>query len=103
MPPFETPPSDVYPAAVADRGNRLEAKSKAEDTEKERLWFRGRGVVAVGVELEGSGFSLERESLREDEIPDGEERREAWEEVDVEEARDASSRESRGRLLETEE
>lgn len=79
----------------------MEAKSNAEETEKERLCVSGRGVVAAGW-LAESGSSLERESFREDEMPDGDDDRELFEDEGVEEARDASSRESRARLLDGE-
>lgn len=52
----------------------MEAKSKAEETEYERLWGFGRGVEPR-LELE-RGSSFERESFLEDEMPDGEEDRE---------------------------
>ena len=71
-----------------ERGKRLFAKSKAEDIEYVREWFRGRlGSLASS--------ASSRESLREEDIPPGEE---VWDvcREGVEEAREASSRESRG-------
>lgn len=43
------------------------------------------------------GSSPDRETFREEDMPDGEDDSEAREEVGVDEAREASSRESRGR------
>lgn len=75
----------------------MEAKSKADETEKERLWVKGRwGVAPAGFEAE-RGSSADKESLREEDMPEGEDEREALEDVGVEDAREASSRESRGR------
>lgn len=70
-------PRDVYPAAVVDRGKRFEAKSKAEETEKERLWVWGRrGFALARLEAE-SGSSAERDILREEEMPEGDDDLEA--------------------------
>lgn len=53
----------------------------------------GRGVAAVSAP--GAEASFEKEFLREDEMPDGEEDLERCDENGEEEAREASSRESR--------
>lgn len=53
----------------------------------------GRGVAAASAP--GAEASFEKEFLREDEMPDGEEDLERWDENGEEEAREASSRESR--------
>lgn len=44
--PARGAPSTLYPAAVEESGKRFDAKSNAEETEKERLWGGGRGVVS---------------------------------------------------------
>ena len=87
-------PRAVYPATVDERGKRFDAKSKAEDTEKERSCGGGRGVVSWS--FGASGSSAEKETLREELMPEAEEDTEFLEVPGVEEARDASSRESRG-------
>ena len=87
-------PRAVYPPVVDERGNRFEAKSKAEETEYERWWVFGRPLAARLEEERGSSF--ESDNLRDEDMPEGEEGVDVCVEVGVEEARDASSRESRG-------
>ena len=55
-------------------------------------------MLPAGLDGE-SGSSPERDILREDDMPEGEDDREAWDDVGVVEAREASSRESRGRRV----
>lgn len=78
---------------MEERGKRLEVKSKVEDIEYDRRCGVGRGVAAASAP--GAEASFDKESLREDEMPDGEEELERCDENGEEEAREASSRESR--------
>lgn len=83
----------AYPfPLVADKGNRLVVKSKAEEIEYERLWVVGRPARL----LLSRGSSCSRDSFRDEEIPEGDD----VESVEVrssgeDDAREASSRESR--------
>lgn len=95
-------PIGAYPpAAVEESGNNVLPKSKAEDIEYDRppdLPYPDSGSPC---EKSPSGSCSSRESLREDDIPEGEEEREDLAVVSGEEdAREASSRESRGALVE---
>ena len=83
-------PKAVYPPAEVERGKRFDAKSKAEETEYDRSCRPGRSP-----EGEASGSSSSNETFLEDGVPEFDE------EIDVrlvgvEDAREASSRESRG-------
>ena len=86
-------PMGAYPfPLVADKGKRFVVKSKAEETEYDRLCAPGRPARL----LLSRGSSCSRDSFRDEEMPDGDER----ESVEVrpsgeEDAREASSRESR--------
>ena len=91
-------PSAEYPGAVEERGNRLEANSNADETEYERVWGVGRGVRA-GLKTE-VGPSLAGDCLREEEMPDGEEDPDLRDDVCEVDAREASSKESRGGWVE---
>lgn len=108
--PFATPsrsnvdgaPIGAYPpAAVEESGNSVLPKSKAEDIEYDRppdLPYPDSGSPC---EKSPSGSCSSSESLREDDIPEGEEEREDLAVVSGDEdAREASSRESRGALVE---
>jgi len=69
-------PMGAYPfPCVEDKGNRFWVKSKAEDTEKERLW-RAMGLPRLAKLLLSRGSSCSRESFLEEEIPDREEEEE---------------------------
>jgi hypothetical protein len=91
---------------VLESGKRLEAKSKVEDTEKERPWYSGRlrvpVEVAAGLEV-SRGSSRSREARRDEEMLGREEgvSSSVVAAPGLEEAREASSSESRavgGRL-----
>lgn len=89
-------PIAVYPAADVDRGNNAGAKSKAEDTEYERLLRPGLLCPRFGVRPPSvSKSSSEKEILRDEGTPDTEESRDERS-LCCDEARDASSRLSRG-------
>jgi len=72
----------------------LDAKSKAEETEYDRLWGLERILFAALEADRGSEFS--KDNLREEEVPDGEDDMEVRPDMGEEEANDASSRESLG-------
>ena len=82
----------VYPGAEEDKGNRGAAKSKAEETEKDRLRCLALLLDALGV---CKGSSSPKESLLDDGGPEGEEEPMLSCEEGGEEAREPSSRESR--------
>lgn len=87
-------PRAEYAPAVVESGKRLEAKSNADDTEYDRPWPIRRGVSAG--RFAGMGLSSEREILREEGSPEGEDDWDLRDEVGVDEAREASSSESLG-------
>jgi hypothetical protein len=97
---FDGAPNAVYPCAVLDRGKRFGAKSNAEDTLYERLCRGLLGSWPAGFSsLNGSSSS--KESLRDEGAPETEDSSEVRREGCEEEAREASSSESRvggGRL-----
>jgi hypothetical protein len=87
---------------VLERGKRLEAKSKVDETEKERAWVSGRlrGAAAAAGLWESRGSSRSREARREEDML-GREEMSSASEPPPELASDASSSESRavgGRL-----
>lgn len=86
---------------MEESGNSVLPKSKAEDIEYDRppdLPYPDSGSPC---EKSPSGSCSSSESLREDDIPEGEEEREDLAVVSGDEdAREASSRESRGALVE---
>ena len=79
--------------AEEERGKRFEVKSKADDTENDLLWWYGLPFAARLSASRGSSCSME--SFRDEDIPgeevDSVEVLLLWEE----DAREASSRESR--------
>lgn len=87
-------PRAEYAPTVVESGKRLEAKSNADDTEYDRPWVVRRGVSAG--RFAEMGLSSERETLREEASPEREEDCDLRDEVGEEEAREASSSESRG-------
>jgi hypothetical protein len=78
---------------VEDKGYRFEAKSKAEDIEKVRLCAAGRPFEAGFRSSRGSSSS--RESLREDPTPERDEEDEVRGPGELDDAKLASSKESR--------
>ena len=84
----------MYPIAVDDSGKRLDAKSKAEETEYDRSWGLGRVLFAVFEAGTGSEFS--KDNLRDDEVPVRDDDIEVRPDIGEDEAKDASSRESLG-------
>lgn len=91
-PPAAGVPMAVYPPLVCERGKRFEAKSKAEETEYERSCLP---LVAPFAPDGARASSSEKESFREEGVPDAEEDIEERREGVVVDAREASSRESR--------
>lgn len=88
-------PIAVYPlAVVVESGKRFEAKSKADETEYVRSRASGRGRRAASPSS-WSGSSSEKDNLREDGAPDAEDSRESLCDASLEDAREASSSESR--------
>ena len=84
-------PRGAYPTVVDVRGNSAGVKSKADETEYERM---RPGRLAGFALSRGSSFS--RDSLLDDVIPDREDDSEARPMSGSDEASEASSRESRG-------
>jgi hypothetical protein len=88
----------VYPAAVWERGKRLDAKSNAEETEYERSCLPPGLDPSAASGLRGS--SSEKDSFLEEGVPEAEEERDSrLDGPSVEDAREASSRESRTGLV----
>lgn len=96
-PSAEGVPKGAYPPAVCDSGKRALPKSKAEEMEYDRADLgRPESRFACECELD-RGSSSSRESLREEEMPEGEDEAEDLPaDSGEEDAREASSRESRG-------
>ena len=82
---------------MLERGKRLDVKSKAEETEYPREWVFGRREVACVAGLEAErGSSRDNDCFREEDMPDGEEGVGDEGVMGLEDAREASSSESRG-------
>jgi len=93
---FDGAPKAVYPCAVLESGKRLGAKSKAEVTLYERLCLC-RGLFAswrAGFSSD-KGSSSSKDNRREDGAPEEEDSSEVRREGCDEDAREASSSESR--------
>lgn len=87
------PPRAVYPApAVEESGNKFDAKSKVEDTVE---WERPCRVPFAAL-LSASGSSSLNDSLRDEGAPEGDDSPDSRLEPCDEDAKEASSRESRG-------
>src|SRR5450432_1276449 len=84
-------PSGAYPPVVEVKGNSAGVKSKADETEYERV----RPGMLVGF-APSKGSSLSRDSRREDVMPEREDDSEVRPISGSEEASEASSSESRG-------
>lgn len=80
--------------ALVDSGKRFEVKSKAEETEYDRLWGPVGRLLFAALEAD-MGSRLSRDSLRED-PPETEDDMDVRPDIGEEEAKDASSRESLG-------
>jgi hypothetical protein len=91
----EGAPKGAYPPAVDERGKRFEAKSKADETEYDRPWGMREEPPFAGFKEE-SGSSSSSDNFREEDIPEGDEAKDDRPDIGEEEAREASSRESRG-------
>src|SRR5947207_5580220 len=89
-PGIDGAPSGAYPPVVEVRGNSAGVKSKADETEYERV----RPGTFVGLPL-SKGSSFSRDSRREDAIPESEDDSEVRPISGSDEASEASSSESR--------
>lgn len=73
----------------------MEAKSKADETEYDRPWGIREEPPFAGFKAD-RGSSSSSDSFREEDIPEGDEAKDERPEMGEEDAREASSRESRG-------